>query len=114
MAHPFDLDALAKAVAKAVSDVVAKDISSMSGFSKTQLHAMAKQSAWIAEATAKKELTKAQRDFFLKDLARMAMNFVKVLKGLTMLAVEKAWNAAVAVLWKAMEGVIGTALPFPV
>ena len=114
MAHPFDLGELMEAIKAAASDILTKDVATMSGFSKTQLQGLAKQAAWIAEATAKKELTKAQQDFFLKNLADMARDFVKVLKGLALITVEKVWNAVVKVLWDAIGGAIGKALPLPV
>ncbi|MBX3576053.1 MAG: hypothetical protein KF723_02505 [Rhizobiaceae bacterium] len=113
MPHPFDPAGLAKDIAAAVSGTLQQDVTAMSGFSRTQLQAMSKQAAWIAEAAANNEITKAQRDFFLQDLARMALTFVKVIKGLSLIAVEKAWNAAVRVIWGAIETVIGKALPLP-
>jgi hypothetical protein len=113
MAHPFNLEGVMRDIADAVSGVVQKDVSQMEGFSRSQLHALAKQAAWIAQATARNELTEEERDFFLDNLAKMTLNFVKVVKGLGIIMVEKAWNAAVRVLWGAIEGVIGKALPFP-
>ncbi len=113
MAHPFDLGQLMNDVTAAVSDVLQKDVTTISGFSRNQLQLLAKQSAWIAEATANNELTDDLRDFFLGNLADMALNFVKVLRGLALIAVEKAWNAVVGVLWKAIGGAAGVALPLP-
>ena len=113
MAHPFDLSELMNNVTTAVSGVVQKDVTTISGFSRNQLELLAKQSAWIAEATANNELTEELRDFFLNNLAEMALNFVKVLKGLALITVEKAWNAVVGVLWDAIGRAAGIALPLP-
>ncbi len=114
MPHPFDLGQLATDIKDAVSGVLQKDITLVTGFSQTQVEQMAKQAAWIAEGTAKGELSDGLRDFFLRDLARIAENFVKVLQGLALLTIEKAWNAVVNVLWKAISGAIGNiALPIP-
>ncbi|MEC5383157.1 hypothetical protein VSX64_20230 [Aurantimonas sp. C2-6-R+9] len=92
---------------------VGEDIRSLAGFSSTQLAMLAKQAAWIAEAQAGNELTPDLLDFFLDNLAAMARNFVKVLQGLTVIMIEKAWNAAVGVIWSAIEAAIGVALPLP-
>jgi len=114
MAHPFDLDQLIASIKAAATGVLNEDVSQIAGFSETQVNMMAKQAAWIAEATAKGELDDDLRAFFLKNLADMAKNFVQVLQGLAAITIEKVWNAIVGVLWDAVRGAIGgIALPIP-
>ena len=112
MAHPFDLNQLMADISTAASDILKKDLSTVSGFSRSQLEALAKQAAWIAEATAKNEINAEQREFFLQNLAEMARNFVKVLQGLAAITIEKLWNAVVNVLWGAIRGAVGN-IPLP-
>jgi hypothetical protein len=114
MAHPIDLNELVASIKQAASDVVQKDITTLSGFAESQVQAMAKQAAWVAEAIAKNELTDELKDFFLDNLKDLARNFAKTLRGLVMVTVEKVWNAVVATLWKAIEKAAGVALPLPI
>ena len=97
----------------AVSGVLEKDVAAVQGFSERQLRALAKQAAWIAEATANGELDDDLRAFFLENLDAVARNFADTLVGLAALTVEKVWNAVVGVLWKAIERAAGIALGRP-
>jgi hypothetical protein len=113
MAHPFDVDDLVEGLKTAASDVLRKDVTTLRGFSERQLQAMAKQAAWIAEATAKGEIDAGLRDFFLDNLEDMARNFANTLRGLLAVTIEKVWNALVTTLWKAIEKAAGVTLPLP-
>jgi hypothetical protein len=57
------------------------------------------------------EITEETRDFFLENLKNMTRNFVKTLRDLIVVEIEKVWNAIVDVLWKAIETATGIALP---
>lgn len=111
MAHPFDLDELVDRLKEAASGVLEEDVTTISGFSRQQLAAMAKQAAWIAEAAAKRELEGDLLEFFLKNLQDLARNFAQALRGLVALTVERVWNALVGVLWDAIERVAGFSMP---
>lgn len=113
MAHPFDLARLGADIVAAASGAVNEDISTISGFSRTQVDLMTKQAAWIAEAAALGEIDGELLDFFTRDLAESAKTFVKVLQGLSMIAIEKAWNAVIGVLWNAIGTAAGISLPIP-
>lgn len=114
MAHPFDIDELVESLKTAASGVIQKDVTTLRGFSERQLQGMAKQAAWIAEATAKGEIDAELRDFFLNNLEDMAKNFANTLRGLLAVTIEKVWNALVTTLWKAIEKAAGVALPIPI
>lgn len=113
MSHPFDLGELSADLVAAASDAVHTDVSAISGFSQTQVALLSKQAAWISEAAALGEIDGALLDFFLDNLAELARNFVKVLQGLTTIAIERAWNAVVGVLWTAIGTAAGITLPLP-
>ena len=113
MAHPFDVDRLVSAILGDLNALLDKDVGEYVGFAKMQTKALAKQAAWIAEAVLKGEIDEEEREFFLKDLARLAENFAKCIVGLTMLTIEKAWNAIAGRLWEALRGALHATLPLP-
>lgn len=113
MAHPFDVDQLVAAILGDLNALLDKDIGEYVAFAKTQTKALAKQAAWIAEAAVKGEIDEDERTFFLKDLARLAENFAKVVVGLTLLTIEKAWNAIAGRIWQALSAALKVALPLP-
>ena len=44
----------------------------------------------------------------------MTLSFVKTLRGLLMVTIEKVWNAIVGVLWDAISKAANIVLPVPV
>lgn len=114
MPHPFDTDQLVEDIKGAVTGVLDKDVTTLRGFSERQLNAMAKQAAWIAEASLNGELDDDLRDFFLDNLEDMAKNFANTLRGLLAVTIEKIWNAVVTTLWKAIESAANITLPLPI
>ena len=67
--------------------------------------------ALVAQGIASGQITEETRDFFLDSLEEMTRNFTNTLRGLMMVTIEKVWNAVIGVLWKAIEGVTGFAIP---
>ena len=114
MAHPFDLDEVVAGIKTVVSDILQTDVTAWRGFSERQVRAMAKQAAWVAEATSKGELDDDMRNFFLDSLEDMARNFAHTLRGLLVITIEKIWNAVVNVLWGAIQQATNIVLPFPI
>ncbi len=113
MAHPIDLGSLVSDIEDAAKGVLQKDLTTIAGFSRTQLTAIAKQSAWIAEAIAKDELNKDEKTFFLKNLEDMTRNFIGVLQGLADVAIQHLWDAITGVIWGAIRNVVNAAIPLP-
>lgn len=109
----IDIKELAKEITQAASDVIDKDIKDLRGFSKHQVTALAHQADLIAKGVEKGDIDKNLRDYFLDSLEDMALNFVKTLRGLLVVTIEKVWNAVVGVLWKAIENVTGIKLAVP-
>ena len=100
-------------ITSAVSAIVNKDASTIRGFSTRQLNGMANQASLVATGIRAGSIDEEDRVFFLDQLLEMAHNFARSLVGLILITVEKAWNAIVEVLWKAISAVIGSALPKP-
>ncbi len=86
---------LMKAIAAAASGVLNKDISTLSGFAVNQEKKLVKFAIWIGEAELEGEFKNdhALREDFLHSLQDMARDFVNTLRGLTMITIEKVWNA---------------------
>ena len=117
MAHPFDPDELLRNILGALTDAVHGDIRNHVQFAERQAKALAKQAAWITEAAIKGEIDADDRAWFLDDLAKLSENFARTVAALTILTIEKAWNAIVGVIWNAINGALqtalGTVLPIP-
>ncbi len=109
----IDIAQLMKDMKDAASMILEKDITTLRGFSERQLKAIAQQAALVEAGILSGEITGETRDFFLDSLEDMVLTFVKTLRGLVMVTIEKTWNAIVGVLWKAIEATTGIALPLP-
>lgn len=109
----IDLEQLITDITSAASAVLQADITEFRGFSARQLQAIAQQTAFVAAGIASGEITAETREFFLDSLEDMALNFVRTLRGLLTVTIEKVWNAIVGVLWSALSSAVGIALPIP-
>lgn len=114
MAHPFNIDQVGKDILDALNGLLEDDIGNYVEFAERQTKALAKQAAWIAEATLNGELSDDDRDWFLKNLEKLAENFARTVIALTILTLEKAWNAIVGTLWKAINGAVEATLGFAI
>lgn len=109
----MDVDVVVQAIIKTASDVLEKDVTQMRGFSERQVKALAMQTALIEAGILAGTITDETRDFFLDNLEDMALNFVKTLRGLMVVTVEKVWNAIVQLLWTLISVGAGIAIPLP-
>jgi hypothetical protein len=109
----IDVSQLIEDIKNAASQVLNKDVSTLRGFSERQVKAIAQQAAFVEKGILSGGITDETRDFFLDSLEDMALNFVKTLRGLMMVTIEKVWNAIVGVIWKAIETSTGITLPKP-
>lgn len=109
----IDVAQLIRDINNAASTVLNKDVATLRGFSERQVKAIAQQAALVEAGILNGGITDETRDFFLDSLEDMALNFVKTLRGLLMVTIEKVWNAIVGVIWKAIETATGIALPTP-
>lgn len=109
----IDVARLIEDIKEAASQVLNKDVTTLRGFSERQVKAIAQQAVFIEAGIVSGDITEETRDFFLDSLEDMALNFVKTLRGLLMVTIEKVWNAIVGVIWKVIETATGIALPKP-
>lgn len=109
--NDIDINELIKDMKLAASDVLNKDVTTLRGFSERQVKAIAQQTVLVAQGIASGQITEETRDFFLDSLEDMSRNFANTLRGLMMVTIEKVWNAVVGVIWKAIEGATGLAIP---
>ena len=109
----IDVAQLVEDIKDAASQVLNRDVTTLRGFSERQVKAIAQQTAFVEAGILTGEITEETRDFFLDSLEDMALNFVKTLRGILMVTIEKVWNAIVGVIWKAIETATGIALPKP-
>ena len=113
MSIDIDIDRLVIDIKTAASAVISQDVTELRGFSERQVKALAKQAQMIATGIVKKEIDDDLQDFFLDSLEDMALNFVKTLRGLLMVTIEKVWNAVISVIWQAIESATGVKLGAP-
>ncbi len=113
MATPINISLLINDIKDAASQVLKKDVTTLRGFSERQIKAIAQQTEMVAQGIASGMITEETQDFFLDSLEAMALNFVKTLRGLLVVTIEKVWNAIVGVLWKGLEAATGIILPIP-
>jgi hypothetical protein len=109
----IDVTQLVNDIKNAASQVLNKDVATLRGFSERQVKAIAQQAALVETGILSGGITDETRDFFLDSLEDMALNFVKTLRGLMMVSIEKVWNAVIGVIWKAIEKATGITLPTP-
>ena len=106
----IDPEALAGQIESAMTQTAQADVSQLEGFSRDQLHAIAQQAATIAAGALDGSITGDMRDYLLQSLAELTRSFVNTLAGLAVISVEEVWNAAVGVIWGAINKATGLAL----
>lgn len=81
------------------------------GFVRDQGRRLAKQAETIAKMRADGPLTDDDErfQFFLDSLQTNSENFARSVVMLSILTIEKAWNAVAGVLWGAMRGILSGA-----
>ncbi|CAB3751794.1 hypothetical protein [Paraburkholderia humisilvae] len=101
-------------IASAVRNVAGQDVTTVEGFSQTQLQSLAQQSALITGMIEANEFTDDERDFYLIGLKQMAMGFAQTLIGIVVVEVEKLFNAIITAIYQSINTIAGAALPLPV
>ena len=109
----LDVNQLIGDIENAASQIINQDVTVLRGFSERQVKALAKHADLIAAGIISGDIDEDLRDFFLDSLEDMALNFVKTLRGLLMVTIEKIWNAIVGVIWVAIGSATGIGLTAP-
>lgn len=112
--EPIEIEKLVADMKNAASGILKADVSTFRGFSERQLEAIAQQANFVAIGIATGQITKETEQFFLDSLEDMTLSFVKTLRGLLLVTIEKVWNAIVGVLWDAISKAANIVLPVPV
>jgi len=107
----LDINQLIADIKNTATDILNKDVETVRGFSSRQLTGIANQTALIAAGIATGQITEATRDFFLDQLVELARNFANTLVGLTLVTIEKLWNAVVSVIWNAISKATNIQIP---
>ncbi|PID27337.1 MAG: hypothetical protein CR982_06195 [Candidatus Cloacimonadota bacterium] len=107
MSAIIDTTQLVEDMKDAASKILNKDVTTMRGFSRRQIFAIAQQSELVALGIVNGKITEETREFFLDSIEEMVLNFAKTLRGILMVTIEKVWNAIVGVIWKVIEDVTG-------
>jgi hypothetical protein len=110
------LDDFMRDIAAAASGVLQKDVTTITGFAKSQQIKLTKFAIWIGEAELAHEFDgiPGLRDEFLQSLQDMIRDFINTLRGLTAITIEKIWNAIVDVIWTTLDRATGLTLPRPI
>jgi hypothetical protein len=111
--NSIDVDQLVSDMRAAATGVLQTDVTVVRGFSERQLKAIAQQAAFVAKGIANKQITSETQEYFLDGLEDMALSFAKTLRGLTMVTIEKMWNAVVGVIWSALSKATNLTLSVP-
>ncbi|MER9251128.1 hypothetical protein NKI59_04845 [Mesorhizobium sp. M0598] len=105
MAAIVDVNATANALVDAIQKQAKQGWTKISALVTQQAKMMAHQAAWIAESSiagALKHDSALQR-LFTDQLADSVRGLANDVAALTILTLEKVWNAAVSVLWGAIN-----------
>jgi hypothetical protein len=104
---------IAKDILDAVKGVIDGDVPELRDFARTQLEAIAEQTVLVAKGLAVGWIdTEEEKAHWAKTLKDMTTEFVKTLRALVMLTLEKAINAVLGVLNKVFETAVNAVLPF--
>jgi hypothetical protein len=110
----IDINQLIADMTTAANGVLKNDITTLAGFSERQLTAIAQQTALVELGIRTNQITEETREFFLDNLKDMTISFVKTLRGLLLVTMEKIWNAMVNVIWNTINAAIpGIKLALP-
>ena len=113
MALPFKPETVGKKILSSLTQLIGDDVRHHVQFAEEQTRLLAKQAALIAQASISGDIDEDDRDFFTESLKQSAENFARTLVALTILTIEKAWNALVTILWGAINKAIQSAgVPF--
>jgi hypothetical protein len=111
VAIDFDVSATSAALLQAIHKQAKQSWNKISGLVTAQAKMMAQQAAWIAESSligALKDDLELRR-MFSDQLADSVRGLAKDVAALTILTLEQVWNAAVKILWGAINKVLSSA-----
>lgn len=107
----FDVNGTVNALVAAIQKRAKQGWSTISTMVTQQAKMMAQQAAWIAESSIVGALRSdpVLQHLFADQLADSVRNLASDVAALTILTIEKVWNAAVGVLWSAINKALSSA-----
>jgi hypothetical protein len=108
-----NFDELLKNILGAASTSIGNDVSTIKTFSKQQAEDIAALTIDVYEMIDDGEFDDDpdEQTKYLRILSNLTHNLARTLEALGQIAVEKAWNAMVDVIWKTLEKAAGIPLP---
>lgn len=103
----IDLDKLVGDSIAAASAAIGDDITRMEGFARSQFLAIAQNAADIVEDRIAGRLSESEAKMLLDRIPRLVRNTINTLRGLTLVTVEKAWNAVAMTVQNAVRSALG-------
>ena len=108
--QPINSSELTRELKQTASTFLKKEVSTISGFSKTELRTIVQQTILVSLSINSGEISEVNRAFYLTRIALFVQHFVGALAGLLVADVEQLWNALIQVLWKALSKATGLPL----
>lgn len=107
----FDLDGLIAGILAALKAEVSEGWATIEAFSADQARMLANQAKMIAVARRDGSLKDDDHafNFFTEQMKRLAENFARTVAALSVLTLERAWNAVVGVVWDTVNAFLGAA-----
>lgn len=116
----IQLNVLLAEIVEVVKGIVDEDWPQISSFAEKQGKLVANQATMIATSRTTGSLRNDEEsfEFFMKHLEDMTRNLTQSIASLSIVTLEKAWNAVVGVIWGAINGALDgfglAAVPIPV
>ncbi len=113
------LEEIADDIAAVLQGALAEGWNQLNTFQKSQSNKLAKQAALLAQLRVSGELREDETtfEFLLEQLEDKVENFAIAVANLTVLTLQRAWNAVVGVIWKAINELLTgaglSAVPVP-
>lgn len=104
----FDADQLGRDIVAALRGELKGGWKKVSSFATRQARGLSAQAALIARERTIGSLRHDDQlyEFFVGNLREMTENFARTLAALTLLTIERAWNAVAGLLWGAINGAL--------
>lgn len=106
----IDLGKLVDDSVAAASAAVGDDITKLEGFARSQFEAIAQVAADITGDRLAGKLSEQEFEILINRIPNLVKNTVNTLRGLALVALEKAWNAVASTVQGAIRSAIAGAL----
>lgn len=106
----IDTDKLINDSIAAATEVAETDITKVSGFARTQFQAIAENAAGIAADFAAGKLKKEEAELLASRIPQLVKATINTLQGLTLVTIEKVWNAVAATVQTALKAALKSAI----